>query len=245
MRRVEQVGAHHEVEGARGAHALQVGRVAPQQLRRHLRGQRRCQRRRAIGGLEAGWREQPGRRRGARWAGLALGVPRCPEPPGAPRGGTVAELGRCRGGAAEGASWPCCVTAEPPQKGGSPSSTRTQVSASRRCRWDVQGVGCAVREGGRMAHPTWWVAQAAGWRRGTVARRHAARCRRHAARCTLQAAWRTARGLYLQPVGDNVLVEQRQHVRLVAQQHVGAARSRAQPADAGASTQLKNPLTAQ
>ena len=87
VRCVEQVGAHHEVEGPRGAHALQVRRVAPQQLRRHLRGQRRCQRRRAIGGLGGGWREQPGRRRGARWAGLALGVPRRPEPPGAPRGG--------------------------------------------------------------------------------------------------------------------------------------------------------------
>ena len=39
VRRVEQVGAHHQVEGARGAHALQVRFVAPQQLRRHLHGQ--------------------------------------------------------------------------------------------------------------------------------------------------------------------------------------------------------------
>ena len=53
------------------------------------------------------------------------------------------------------------------------------------------------------------------------------------------------RGLYLQPVGGDILVEQRQHVRLVAQQHVGAARSRAQPADAGASTQLEHTLAAQ
>ena len=40
VRRVEQVGAHHQVEGARGAHALQVRLVAPQQLRRHLHRQK-------------------------------------------------------------------------------------------------------------------------------------------------------------------------------------------------------------
>jgi hypothetical protein len=79
VRRVEQVGAHHEVEGARGAHALQVGRVAPQQLRRHLIGQRGA----VKGGVQsaalaAARLEQPGRWRGARWAGLALGVPRRP-----------------------------------------------------------------------------------------------------------------------------------------------------------------------
>ena len=71
VRSVEQVGAYHQVEGARGAHALQVRRVAPQQLRRHLRGQRRCQRRRAIGGLGGGWREQPGRWQGGQWVRLS------------------------------------------------------------------------------------------------------------------------------------------------------------------------------
>ena len=105
--------------------------------------------------------------------------------------------------------------------------------------------GCGARGSGGWAHGASYMVGGTGCR---LAPRHggkAARCTAQAARCRLQAAWRTARGLYLQPVGDNVLVEQRQHVRLVAQQHVGAARSRAQPADAGASTQLKNPLTAQ
>ena len=34
---------------------------------------------------------------GAQWLGPTLGVPSCAEPPGAPRGGAGAELGRCRG----------------------------------------------------------------------------------------------------------------------------------------------------
>ena len=109
----------------------------------------------------------------------------------------------------------------------------------------VGGAGCGVCGTGGWAHGASYMVDGTGCR---LAPRHggkAARCTLQAARCRLQAAWRTAHGLYLQPVGDNVLVEQRQHVRLVAQQHVGAARSRAEPADAGASTQLENPLAAQ
>ena len=68
-------------------------------------------------------------------------------------------------------------------------------------------------------------------------------CKVHGARCKVHGA--PPCGLYLQPVGGDVLVEQREHVRLVAQQHIGAARSRAQPADAGAGAQLEHPLAAQ
>ena len=37
-----------------------------------------------IGGFGGGWLEQPRQWLGAQWAGLFLGVPSCPEPPGAP-----------------------------------------------------------------------------------------------------------------------------------------------------------------
>ena len=50
-----------------------------------------------IGGFEGGQLEHPRQWLGARWADLFLGVLRCPEPPGAPRGGAGAELGRCQG----------------------------------------------------------------------------------------------------------------------------------------------------
>ena len=52
-----------------------------------------------IGGFGGGWLEQPRQRLGAQRAGLSLGVPSCPEPPGVPRGGTGAVLGRCQDGA--------------------------------------------------------------------------------------------------------------------------------------------------
>ena len=50
------------------------------------------------GGFGGGSLEQPRRWLGAQWAGLFLGVPSCPGPPGAPLGGAGAELGRCPGG---------------------------------------------------------------------------------------------------------------------------------------------------
>ena len=37
-----------------------------------------------ISGFGGGWLEQPRQWLGAQWAGLFLGVPSCPEPPGAP-----------------------------------------------------------------------------------------------------------------------------------------------------------------
>ena len=49
-----------------------------------------------IGGFGGGWLEQPRQWQGAQWAGLFIGAPSCPEPPGAPRGGTRAEPGHCR-----------------------------------------------------------------------------------------------------------------------------------------------------
>ena len=48
-----------------------------------------------VDGFGGGWLEQSRRWLGAQWAGLFLGVPSCAEPPGVPRGGTGAELGRC------------------------------------------------------------------------------------------------------------------------------------------------------
>ena len=36
------------------------------------------------GGFGGGWLEHARRWRGAQWAGLFLGVPSCPEPPGVP-----------------------------------------------------------------------------------------------------------------------------------------------------------------
>ena len=53
--------------------------------------------RREMGGFGGGWLEHPKWWLGSRWLGLALGVPSCPEPPGAPWGGTEAEPGRCQG----------------------------------------------------------------------------------------------------------------------------------------------------
>eukprot|EP00964_Phaeocystis_antarctica_P050984 scaffold29725_cov54-Phaeocystis_antarctica.AAC.1 len=51
-----------------------------------------------IGGFGGGWLEHPKRWLGAQWTGIFLGVPGCPEPPGAPpSGGAGAELGRCQG----------------------------------------------------------------------------------------------------------------------------------------------------
>eukprot|EP00964_Phaeocystis_antarctica_P111621 scaffold75958_cov45-Phaeocystis_antarctica.AAC.1 len=51
-----------------------------------------------IGELEGSSLEHPRQWLGSQWAGLFLGAPSRPEPPGAPRGGTGAELGRCEGG---------------------------------------------------------------------------------------------------------------------------------------------------
>ena len=48
-----------------------------------------------IGNLGGGSLEHPRQWLGAQWAGLFLGVPSRPEPPGAPRGGAGAELGHC------------------------------------------------------------------------------------------------------------------------------------------------------
>ena len=48
--------------------------------------------------LEAARSSPRGGWRGTRWLGLTLGVPRCPEPPGAPRGAAGGELGHCEGG---------------------------------------------------------------------------------------------------------------------------------------------------
>ena len=44
-----------------------------------------------IGGFGGGWLEHPRQWLGAEWAGLFLGVPSCPEPPGASRGVSEAE----------------------------------------------------------------------------------------------------------------------------------------------------------
>jgi hypothetical protein len=46
-----------------------------------------------IGDFGGDWLEQPRQWLGAQWAGLFLGVPSCPEPPGASRGGPEAEAG--------------------------------------------------------------------------------------------------------------------------------------------------------
>ena len=48
--------------------------------------------------LGGGQLEQPRPWRHLQWRGLALGVPSCPESPGAPRGGTGRELGHRHGG---------------------------------------------------------------------------------------------------------------------------------------------------
>ena len=52
-----------------------------------------------IGDIGGGSLEPPRRWLGAPWLDPTLGVPSCPEPPGAPRGGTGGELGHCEGGA--------------------------------------------------------------------------------------------------------------------------------------------------
>ena len=53
-----------------------------------------------MGGFGGGWIEHPRQRLGAQWdRPLPLGGPGCSGPPGAPCGGTGAELGRCQGGA--------------------------------------------------------------------------------------------------------------------------------------------------
>eukprot|EP00964_Phaeocystis_antarctica_P090856 scaffold58190_cov64-Phaeocystis_antarctica.AAC.2 len=51
-----------------------------------------------IGDFGGGSLEHPRQWLGAQWPDLTLGVPSCPEPPGAPLGGTGAELGHCQGG---------------------------------------------------------------------------------------------------------------------------------------------------
>ena len=51
-----------------------------------------------IGDFGGGSLEHPRQWLGAQWIGLTLEVPSCPEPPGAPLGGTGAELGHCQGG---------------------------------------------------------------------------------------------------------------------------------------------------
>ena len=51
-----------------------------------------------IGGVGGGSLEHPRQCQGTQRAGLFLGGPSCAEPPGAPRGGAGAELGRCQGG---------------------------------------------------------------------------------------------------------------------------------------------------
>eukprot|EP00964_Phaeocystis_antarctica_P006186 scaffold3367_cov52-Phaeocystis_antarctica.AAC.2 len=51
-----------------------------------------------IGDFGGGSLEHPRQWLGAQWRGLTLGVPSCPEPPGAPLGGTGAELGHRQGG---------------------------------------------------------------------------------------------------------------------------------------------------
>ena len=51
-----------------------------------------------MGGFGGGWLEQPRQWWGAQWAGLFLGVPSCPEPPGAPWAGAQ-EAHRSRVGA--------------------------------------------------------------------------------------------------------------------------------------------------
>ena len=51
-----------------------------------------------IGDFGGGSLEHPRQWLGAQWRGLFLGVPSCPEPPGAPLGGTGAELGHRQGG---------------------------------------------------------------------------------------------------------------------------------------------------
>ena len=58
-----------------------AGGLCEIRLEGHLGGAKRGEIGRFYGG---GALEHPRRWRGAQWAGLFLGVPRCPEPPGAP-----------------------------------------------------------------------------------------------------------------------------------------------------------------
>ena len=87
-------------------------------------------------GFGGGWIEHPRQRLGAQWdRPLPLGGPGCSGPPGAPCGGTGAELGRCQEGRFDhaGGTWPPLPVEDPaarePGGGGAMSESRRFCSS--------------------------------------------------------------------------------------------------------------------
>ena len=116
-------GASHPEPSVRTARRRLVRRLSgtyvSAQLRRQLHA---CMARRGeIGDFGGSSLEHPRQWLGSQWLGFPLGVPSRPEPPGAPCGGTGAELWHCPG-------CTLCDHAAPPR-----ASTARCATADRRC----------------------------------------------------------------------------------------------------------------